>query len=208
MSQLINESIVSYFIFIGLIVASSYFSIFHLQKTRFLSEYNPFIYKNYIQLIYQNIDLKNGIIGLNEYQINDTIDSFINCDISLRFMEPNPFQIAISIWIIGFVWHEFKQIINLGFGVYLKAPSKSKKYEINFHMKINSFFFKGNYVDCSMNILYIFYFIFLYLCMIYTRLSMNTFLSSNYWTNIVRYETMSNNEKQYYIAKTHIKVRL
>jgi hypothetical protein len=85
-----------------------------------LSNYNLPIYTNYIQLIYQNTDLRNGIIG----QGNTTVDSVINCDISLRFMEPNPFQIAVFIWVVGFFCHEFKQIVTTNFRVYLKAPSK------------------------------------------------------------------------------------
>ncbi len=62
--------------------------------------------------------------------------------------------------------------------------------------------FQGNYVDCSMNILYIFHFIFLYSSMILTRLSINTFHSNDYWTHLTRYESMSDIEKQYYISKT------
>ena len=53
-----------------------------------------------------------------------------------------------------------------------------------------------------MNIFYIFYFIFLYASMIYTRTSLNTFHSSDYWIHIARYERMSDVEKQYYITKT------
>jgi len=51
-------------------------------------------------------------------------DNLISCDISLRFMEPNPFQIAIFIWVIGFVWQEFKQVFGSGIQVYLTAHSK------------------------------------------------------------------------------------
>ena len=116
--------IASYFVFIGLIIASSSFSNAYLEKTQFLSTYNSTIYTNYIQLIYRNTDLKNRIIGNNEDEMNNTVDSFINCDLSLRFMEPNPFQIAIFIWIIGFLWNEFKQIISTGVRIYLKTPSK------------------------------------------------------------------------------------
>ncbi|CAF1047029.1 unnamed protein product [Rotaria sp. Silwood1] len=165
----------------SLIIASSYFSAIDLEKTNFLSNYSSTIYTNYIQLIYRNIQLKYDIIGTNENN-NDTIDSIVNCDISLRFMEPNLFQIAIFIWIIGFAKNEIKQIFSLGVRVYLKVPS--------------------NYVDCSMNILFIFYFIFLFSSMIYTRLAMNTIHSSNYWANIARYERMSDIEKQYYVSKT------
>ncbi|CAF2859314.1 unnamed protein product [Rotaria sp. Silwood2] len=173
--------IASYFIFISLIIASSYFSAIYLEKTEFLSDYNSTIYTNYIQLIYRNTQLRNAIIG-QEINNNNTIDSIVNCDISLRFMEPNLFQIAIFIWIIGLARNEVKQIFSLGIRGYLKVPS--------------------NYVDCSMNILFMFYFIFLFLSMIYTRLAMNTIKSSAYWTNIARYERMSYNEKQYYISKT------
>jgi len=56
--------------------------------------------------------------------MNNTVDSFINCDISLRFTEPNAFQIAIFIWVIGFFWNEFKQIVSAGLRVYIKTPSK------------------------------------------------------------------------------------
>jgi len=116
--------IVSYFSFIGLIIASSYHSSIYLEKIQFLSTYNLTIYKNYIQLIYQNNQLKNGIIGINGNETNYTIDSFVNCDISLRFMIPNSFQIAIFIWVIGYCWNEFKQIVSLDLHVYLKTPSK------------------------------------------------------------------------------------
>ncbi|CAF0906842.1 unnamed protein product [Rotaria sordida] len=177
--------IASYFIFISLIIASSYFSAIHLEKTKFLSNYNSTIYINYIQLIYRNTQLRYDIIGQNENNnnnSNNTIDSILNCDISLRFMEPNLFQIALLIWVIGLAKNEFKQIFSLGVRIYLKVPS--------------------NYVDCSMNILFILYFIFLFLSMIYTRLAMNILHSSDYWINIARYEKMSNIEKQYYISKT------
>jgi hypothetical protein len=116
--------IASYFIFIGLIIASSYFSNIYLDKTKFLSNYDSTIYTNYIQFIYKNNQLKNSIIGQDENGITSTIDSFINCDISLRFTEPNPFQIAIFIWVIGFFWNEFKQIVSGGLHVYSKTPSK------------------------------------------------------------------------------------
>jgi hypothetical protein len=131
--------IASYFIFIGLIIASSYFSGIYLEKTKFLSNYNVTIYTNYIQLIYRNTELKNGIIGNNENEINNTIDSVVNCDISLRFMFPNPFEIAIFIWVIGFSWNELKQIVRIGFRVYSKTPSKLKK---NIERKTLFFFSK------------------------------------------------------------------
>ncbi|CAF3685962.1 unnamed protein product [Adineta steineri] len=174
--------IASYFIFIALIIASSYSSSIYLEKTESLSDYNSTIYTNYIKLIYQNNELKNAIIGIDEYADSNSVDSVVNCDISLRSMKPNPFEIAISIWIIGFVWNEIKQIASVGLRVYLKVPS--------------------NYVDCSMDILFIFYLIFLYSSMICTRISMNIFQSSNYWFHMARYETMSNDEKQYYIHQT------
>ncbi|CAF3201574.1 unnamed protein product [Rotaria socialis] len=170
--------IASYFIFIALIIASSNFSIIDLTTTKFLSDYNPTIYKNYIQLIFKNNDVRNDLINY----INTTNDTVVNCDISLRFIEPNVFQIAMFIWIIGFAWNEFNQIASLGIDVYLKVPS--------------------NYVDCSMNILYLFYFLFLFSSMVYTRLAMNEFQSSTYWINIARYKKMSDIEKQYYISKT------
>jgi len=116
--------IASYFIFIGLIVASSYFSSVYLDKTKFLSNYNSTIYRNYIQFIYKNNQLKNSILGQDENEMTGTIDSFLNCDISLRFMVPNPFEIAIFIWVIGFLWNEFKQIVSVGLHVYSKTPSK------------------------------------------------------------------------------------
>lgn len=53
-------------------------------------------------------------------------DGFINCDVSLRFMEPNPFEIAIFIWVIGFIWQEFKQVFSSGMRVYLTTHSKSR----------------------------------------------------------------------------------
>ncbi|CAF2182186.1 unnamed protein product [Rotaria magnacalcarata] len=170
--------IASYFIFIALIITSSYFSIIDLATTKFLSDYNPTIYKNYIRLIFKNDDLRNDLINY----INTTNDTVVNCDISLRFIKPNVFQIAIFIWIIGFTWNKFNQIASLGIRVYLKVPS--------------------SYVDCSMNILYLFYFLFLFSSMIYTRLAMNEFQSLTYWINIGQYKKMSDIEKQYYISKT------
>lgn len=104
--------IVSYLAFISLIVASSYFSIFHLKTTKLLSEYNSTLYENYVQFIYLNEDFRD-----------DDERSEINCDISLRFTEPNPFQIAIFIWVIGFVWQEIKQIHRTGFRRYFAVQS-------------------------------------------------------------------------------------
>ena len=64
-------------------------------------------------------------MNINENTNNNSVkDTLINCDISLRFMEPNPFQIAIFIWVIGFIWQEFKQIFSSGIRVYLTAHSK------------------------------------------------------------------------------------
>lgn len=53
-----------------------------------------------------------------------------------------------------------------------------------------------------MNILYVLYFIFLYSSMVLTRLAMNTFQSDDYWTDLARFEHMSDVEKQYSISKT------
>jgi hypothetical protein len=112
-----------------------------------------------------------------------TRNGFIDSDIPLRPMEPNPFQIAIFIWVIGFIWQEFKQIFGSGIRVYLTTHS--------------------NYVDCSMNILYILYFIFLYSSMILTRQSMNTLRSEEYRHETSRYNSMSANEQMSYHRKTY-----
>ena len=53
-----------------------------------------------------------------------------------------------------------------------------------------------------MGVLYTFHFIFLFSSMIYTRLSLNVFHSSDYWNNIARYDRMSDMEKQYYVSTT------
>jgi len=107
---------------------SSYFSTIYLSKTKFLSNYNSTIYTNYIQLIYRNTELRNGIIGISGNETNNNnIDSVVNCDISLRSMQPNPFEIIISIWVIGYFWNIFKQIASLGLHAYLKVPSKLKR---------------------------------------------------------------------------------
>ena len=119
--------IVSYLTFIGLIVASSYFSISHLQKTKYLSNSDPNTYEFYIKSIYGNEQLRRNLNQINEGNgdQNTTLrDDFINCDLSLRFMEPNPFQIAIFIWVIGFIWQEFKQVFSSGIRVYLTTHSK------------------------------------------------------------------------------------
>ncbi|CAF4890384.1 unnamed protein product [Rotaria sp. Silwood1] len=178
--------IVSYLTFISLIVASSYFSISHLQKTKYLSDYNLTIYELYIKHIYENIQLRNDLNNLDTNKNNNdnnNTHSLINCNISLRFMEPNPFQIAIFIWVIGFVWQEIKQIFGSGIRVYLTSHS--------------------NYVDCLMNILYILYFIFLYSTMILTRTSMITFHSSAYWNAIIHYNETLNSEREHLITKTY-----
>ncbi len=106
---------------------SSYFSTIYLTKTKFLSNYNSTIYSNYIQFIYRNTELRNGIIGISGNETNNTIDSIVNCDISLRSMQPNPFEIIISIWVVGYCWNEFKQIASLGLNAYIKIPSKLKR---------------------------------------------------------------------------------
>ncbi|CAF4051612.1 unnamed protein product [Adineta steineri] len=173
--------IISYLTFIGLIVASSYFSVSHLQETRLLSNEND--YGNYIRYIYQNIELRNALISKHKNNNNNRTDNLISCDISLRFMEPNPFQIAIFIWVVGFIWQEFKQVFTSGMRVYLTAHS--------------------NYVDCSMNILYILYFIFLYSSMIYTRTSMKTFRSEKYWEDIARFNSLTKEKQDHYLAKTY-----
>ncbi|CAF1235574.1 unnamed protein product [Adineta steineri] len=173
--------IISYLTFIGLIVASSYFSVSHLQETRLLS--NEKDYDNYIRYIYQNIELRNALISKHNNNNNNRTDNLISCDVSLRFMEPNPFQIAIFIWVVGFIWQEFKQVFTSGMRVYLTAHS--------------------NYVDCSMNILYILYFIFLYSSMIYTRTSMKTFRSEKYWEDIKNFNSLTSEKQDHYLAKTY-----
>lgn len=185
--------------FMALIITSSSFFNAHLEKTQFLSTYNSTLYKNYVQYIYQNTELTNAIIGQDQSETNTTIDSLINCDISLRFMEPNPFEIAIFIWILGFFWNEFKQIFSVHLHVYLKTPSRQANISI---LSILLFFKKGNYVDCLMNILYIIYFILLYTSMVMTRLAMNSFHSIDYWNGLARYDTLSEGEKEFYVSKT------
>lgn len=54
-----------------------------------------------------------------------------------------------------------------------------------------------------MNLLYILYFIFLYVSMIFTRTSMNTFHSDDFWKNIARYNNMTSTEAQTYLDKTY-----
>jgi hypothetical protein len=98
-------------------------------------------------------------------------------------MEPNPFQIAIFIWVVGFIWQEFKQIFGSGIRVYLTAHS--------------------NYVDCLMNILYILYFICLYASMILTRQSMNTFRSEEYQYDTINYNSMRNDQQEIHARKTY-----
>ena len=123
-------------------MASSSFFGAHLENTQFLSDYNSTIYKHYIELIYRNTKLKNAIIGFDENTMNGTIDAFVNCDLSLRFTEPNPIQIAIFIWVIGFLWNEFKQIFFGGLSVYLKTPSKHGESILFFRRKFLLLFSK------------------------------------------------------------------
>jgi hypothetical protein len=95
-----------------------------------LSDYNNAIYENYTKYIYQNPNLKYDLVGINDTDnSNNTKDTLINCNLSLRFMEPNPFQIAIFIWVVGFVWQEFKQVFGSGIRVYLTAHSKYSKIQ-------------------------------------------------------------------------------
>ena len=109
-----------------LIIASSYFSTYHLGTTVFLSEYDNLTYTNYIQYIYQNNDLKNDLIyRMTGIDGGNNTDTVLNCDISLRFMVPNPLQIIVFIWVLGFGWNELKQIAGVGVRVYLKVPSRS-----------------------------------------------------------------------------------
>ena len=112
--------IVSYLAFVSLIVASSYFSASQLEYTQTLSQYNGKLYEKYIQYIYKNNYLKRALSSLAQ----DDRHSLINCDISLRFMEPNPFQIAIFIWVLGFIWQEFKQIFSSGYQIYFNSISE------------------------------------------------------------------------------------
>jgi hypothetical protein len=117
-------------------------------------------------------------------------------------MEPNPFEIAIFIWVIGFIWQEFKQAYGSGIRVYLTAHSKFCILNL-IYMYTKIKLLLGNYVDCAMNLLYILYFICLYSSMILTRTSMNTFRSTNYWNQIARYDNMTDNEKNEYVSKTY-----
>lgn len=79
------------------------------------------MYKLYIENIYENDKLRTDLNSVNNYHANDNL---VNCNLSLRFMEPNPFQIAIFIWVIGFVWQEIKQIFGSGLRAYLTSHSK------------------------------------------------------------------------------------
>ena len=154
------------------------------------------MYTNYIRWIYSNENIRGAFIR----QGQNLTHTLINCDLSLRFIEPNPFQTAIFIWVLGFLWNEFKQIISVGLRIYLRVLSKSTTSFIFSYQWI--FFFSGNYVDCSMNILYILHFIFLYASMVYTRLALNTFRSQSYWNQMSHYENMTNQEKNHYLAVT------
>ena len=83
------------------------------------------MYTEYNTSIYGNARLKDDLIKRMSFDNNNKADTLLNSDIKLRFMEPNPFQIAIFIWVIGFVWQEFKQLFTSGMRVYLTAHSKS-----------------------------------------------------------------------------------
>ena len=182
--------IVSYLAFIGLIVASSYFSIFHLKTTKLLSEYNSTLYENYIRFIY-----------LNEYFRQNDEPSEINCDISLRFMEPNPFQISIFIWVIGFVWQEIKQIHRTGIRRYFAVQSKTKS-NFSFDFFDRCAFSLGNIVDCAMNILYVLYFICLYISMLLTRSSLNQFHSNQFWDEMENFDSLSHDDQEDFYSHT------
>lgn len=109
----------------GLIIASSYISTYHLGTTVFLSEYDNLTYTRYIQHIYQNDHLRNDLIEQITGGNTNATDTVLNCDISLRFMTPNPLQIVMFLWVVGFIWNEMKQIAGVGIRVYLIVPSKS-----------------------------------------------------------------------------------
>lgn len=53
-----------------------------------------------------------------------------------------------------------------------------------------------------MNVLYVLYFIFLYTSMLYTRTSMNAFHSSDYWNQLKRYHSLSEEERLQSISQT------
>lgn len=100
--------------------------------TKSLSDYND-TYVKYIDRIYKNTELRNDLINnINNNNNNSQRDTLVDCDIRLRFAEPNPFQIAIFIWVAGFVWQEFKQIFGSGMQVYLTSHSK---FNIKFFQK-------------------------------------------------------------------------
>ena len=115
-------------------------------------------------------------------------------------MEPNPFEWAIFVWVMGFVWNEFKQVVSVGVRLYLKVPSKSTSSGMSTVASCQSRL--GNYVDCSMNLLYLLYFVFLFASMILTRTSLSTFGSATYWDRMANYDRLSESEQQYYLAKT------
>lgn len=53
-----------------------------------------------------------------------------------------------------------------------------------------------------MNTLYVGYFVFLYVSIVITRLSMTSFQSTDYWTKLSCYENLSAKDKQLYALKT------
>jgi hypothetical protein len=77
-----------------------------------------------MKYIYNDTILRNALIRINENNNDSKRDNLININISLRFMGPNPFEIAIFIWVIGFIWQEFKQVFGSGIRVYLTTHSK------------------------------------------------------------------------------------
>lgn len=113
--------------FLALLIASSYLSTNYLANTNNLSDYDITIYTNYVKLIYGNTQFRNDLIGITDADIsnNITVDSVVNCDVSVRSMELNLFQIAVLIWVIGIAWNEVRQITGLGIYMYLSVPSKS-----------------------------------------------------------------------------------
>ncbi|CAF1399284.1 unnamed protein product, partial [Didymodactylos carnosus] len=166
--------IVSYTVFIVLIMLSSFLSTVYLGQTTPLSVYDENLYTKYIEKIFLNDKLRNDL--------TDTSSRIpVNCDLVLRPTEPNAYQIAIFIWILGFIWHEMKQIQDGGLRGYLTSYS--------------------NYIDCLMNTLYLLHFFLLFLTMLLTRLALNDFHSETYWSKVELYNMPLNRIEKFRLVE-------
>ncbi|KAI3381524.1 hypothetical protein SNEBB_008688, partial [Seison nebaliae] len=160
---------ISYLMFIGMIVSSSLQSMSVQHEQFSLSKAWKNAYCNYQELFsyrarYDNFTVKCGNQSTEPHYVDGNaayVCANVRHDFYLREFYSVPLDIAIALWVVGFLWQESKQVYNEGFMEYFGAWN--------------------NMVDTAMNILYVAAFALKYFTIIKVTESLNKLSHINNW---------------------------